>query len=113
MNKKQIQSAAFRDAELRSERLRILGVLAVFALFVCLTVLRVFVIRTASKASPAFLFAAVLIVYELWMLHIVDLALTAVRIPKFWILSTVVETSIPAFAIAFLTSSRLTPHTDR
>jgi len=72
-------------------------------------VLRVFVIRTASKASPAFLLAGILIVYELWMLHMVDLALKAGRslAPKFWILSTVVETSIPAFAIAFLTSSQI------
>jgi serine phosphatase RsbU (regulator of sigma subunit) len=109
MNKKQIHSNAFREAELRSERLRILGVLGVFAVFVCLTVLRVFVIRTASKAEPAFLLAAVLIIYELWMLHKVDLALksSGSLSPNFRILSTVVETSIPAFAIAFLTGPQI------
>ena len=109
MNKKQILSDAFREAELRSERLRILGVLAVFVLFVCLTVLRVFVFRTASKATPAFLLAAALIIYELWMLRQVDLALKArgSLTPGLWILSTVVETSIPAFAIAFLTGSQI------
>lgn len=109
MNKKQILSDAFRKAELRSERLRILGVLGVFALIVCLTVLRVFVFRTASKPAPAFLLAAVVIVYELWMLRKVDLALKASGslTPGLWILSTVVETSIPAFAIAFLTGSQI------
>ena len=109
MNKNQIPSDAFREAELRSERLRILGVLGVFAFFVCLTVFRVFVIRTASKAAPAFLLAAVLIIYEIWMLHKVDLALkvSGGLSPKLRILSTVVETSVPAFAIAFLTGSQI------
>jgi serine phosphatase RsbU (regulator of sigma subunit) len=109
---KQIHSAAFRQAELRSERLRILGVLGVFALFVCLTALRVFVTQTASKTTPwvwTFLLAAVLILYELWMLRMVDLALKAsgTLAPALWILSTVVETSIPAIAVAFLTGSQI------
>src|SRR5580704_13828126 len=109
---KQIHSAAYRQAELRSERLRILGVLGVFALYVCLTALRVFVTQTASKTTPwawTFLLAAVLILYELWMLRMVDLALKAssTLAPELWILSTVVETSIPAIAVAFLTGSQI------
>jgi len=112
MNIEQIQSAAFREAELRSERLRIRGILIVFALLVCVTMLRVFVLRTAPKTAFwvwTFLLAALVIVYELCMLHLVDRALKASSglAPTFWILSTVVETSIPAFAIAFLTSSQV------
>jgi serine phosphatase RsbU (regulator of sigma subunit) len=112
MNKEQIDSAAFRKAELHSERLRILGVLSFIALFVCVTVLRVFVLRTASKTTPwmwIFLLAAVVLNYEIWMLDMVDRALktSSSLAPKFWILSAIVETSIPAFAIAFLTSSQI------
>jgi len=112
MNKEQIESAAFREAELHGERLRIFGVLGFFALFVCVTVLRVFVIRTASKTTPwvwTFLFAAVVIGYEIWMLDLVDRTLktSSSLAPKFWILSTIVETSIPAFAIVLFTSSQI------
>jgi serine phosphatase RsbU (regulator of sigma subunit) len=112
MNREQIQSAAFREAELRSERLRILGILGVLALLVCVTMLRIFVLRTAPRTAAwvwAFLLAAVLIVYELSMLDLVDRALKASSglASKFWILSTVVETSIPAFAIACVTSSQV------
>jgi serine phosphatase RsbU (regulator of sigma subunit) len=112
MDREQIQSVAFRQAELRSERLRILGVLGFFALFVWVTVLRVFVLRTAPQTASwvwTFLLAAIVIAYELCMLYIVDRALKAstAPAPRFWILSTVVETSIPALAIAFLTSSQI------
>ena len=112
MKREQIQSVAFGQAELRSERLRILGVLGFFALFVWVTVLRVFVLRTAPQTGSwlwAFLLAAVVVVYELYMLYLVDRALKASTglAPRFWILSTVVETSIPALAIAFLTSSQI------
>jgi serine phosphatase RsbU (regulator of sigma subunit) len=109
MSNKQISSDAFREAELRSERLRILGVLGVFALFVGVTVLRVFVFRTASRVTPAFVLVAALIIHELWMLRKVDLALKASGslAPELWILSTVVETSSPAFAIAFLTGPQI------
>jgi serine phosphatase RsbU (regulator of sigma subunit) len=112
MNKEQIHSDAFREAELRSERLRILGVLGFVASFLCVTVFRVFVIRTASRTTSwvwTFVFAGVVVDYEIWMLAIVDRALkkSGNLTPKFWVLSTIVETSIPAFAIAFLTSSQI------
>ncbi len=112
MEKEQIESAAFGKAELRSERLRILGVLSFVGLFVCVTVLRVFVLRTVSKGIPwvwIFLLAAIVIGYEIWILYRVDRALrTSTSLaPRFWALSTIVETSIPAFAIAFFTSSQI------
>jgi serine phosphatase RsbU (regulator of sigma subunit) len=108
----QIQSAAFSEAELRSERLRILGVLSVFASFLSVTLVRVFVLRTASKAAPwawSCLLTVLVVGFELWMLHIVDLVLkTGSRLStKFWVLSTTIETSVPAFAIAFLASSQI------
>src|SRR5580700_7617897 len=112
MNKEQIQSAAFKEAELRSERLRIFGILGFFALLVLVTMLRVFVFRTARKTRSwpwTFVLAAVVIAYELCMLYLVDRALKARSglAPKFWVLGVVLETSIPAFAVAFLASSQL------
>jgi len=112
MDQEQIKSPAFQNAELQSERLRIFGVLGFVAIFVVVTAIRVFVIRTATNTTPwlwSFLLAAIVIGYEFWILRKVDLALKAngsLR-ARFWILSTILETSIPAFAIAFLTSARV------
>jgi len=112
MSDEEIQSAAFGKEELQSERLRILGVLGFLALLVFILLLRVFVIHTVPAAThwgwDLFLAAAVA-AYELWMFRRVDLALKAGTSlpPRFWILSTVLETSIPAFALAFLTNSQI------
>ena len=108
----EFRSTALRAAELRSERLRIFGVLGFVAVFVGVTIARVFVIRTASTASPwmwSLLLAAAIAAYENWTLRHVDTALkTGASLPTgFWVLSTIVETSIPAFALAFLTSSQI------
>jgi serine phosphatase RsbU (regulator of sigma subunit) len=108
-----IHSAAFQRAELESERLRILGVLGFFAVFMVVTVVRVFVLRTVSAAgSPALwsLFIAALILgFEYWILRRVNRSLTAAASlpPGFWIVSTILETSIPAWAIAFLPSPQI------
>ena len=51
MREEQIQSVAFRNAELDSERLRIFGVIGFFSIFMLITVVRVFVIRTASGTA--------------------------------------------------------------
>ena len=112
MDQEQIKSPAFQNAALQSERLRILGVLGFLCIFVIVTAVRVFVIRTAERTTPwawTFLLAAVVIAYELWMLREVGFALKANRTlgSQFWILSTILETSIPAFALAFLTSAQV------
>ncbi len=112
MREHQLDSAAFRNAELHSELLRIIGVLGFVSIFIVVTIVRVFIIRTASDTASwiwSFLLAAIIATYEGWMFRKVDLALKADRrLPaRFWILSTIVETSIPAFAVAFLTSSEI------
>jgi serine phosphatase RsbU (regulator of sigma subunit) len=111
----EIESAAFRHAELQSERLRIFGVLGVVAIFIVVTGIRVFVIRTVSTTTPwvwQFGLAAAIILYEVWLLQRADLALkSGLSLPaRFWFLSTILETSIPAFAIAFLTSQQIEPN---
>jgi serine phosphatase RsbU (regulator of sigma subunit) len=109
MSQQQIKSPALQNAELQSERLRIFGVLGFSAIFIAVTAIRVFVIHTATPWAWIFLLAAMVIVYELWMLRRVVLALQANGSlgAQFWILSTILETSIPAFAIAFLTSAQI------
>ncbi len=112
MKEEQIKSLAFQNAELQSERLRILGVLCFVATFVMVTVVRVFVIRTAVGTTPwlwSFALAAIVFGYEAWTLRRVDLALKAnSSLPvQFWALSTILETSVPAFVIAFLTSPQV------
>src|ERR1700751_1940335 len=109
ISKEGIESAAFHHAQLDSERLRILAVLGFVATFIVVTFVRVFLIRTASGTTPwpwSLFLASTVIVCELWMLHSTNLSLrTGGSLPKaFWVLSTVLETSIPAFGMAFLTS---------
>lgn len=111
MNQEHIKSPAFQNAELHSERLRIFGVLGFMTIVVIVTVVRVFVIHTAAATSWAWtlFLVAVVMAYELWMLRKVGLALKSNIClgPQFWVLSTILETSIPAFAIAFLTSAQV------
>jgi len=107
MSQPEIESAAFHQAQLQSERIRILGVFSFAAVLAVITVLRVFVIRTASEKTPwiwNLVLACTIAVYELWMLRRVNLARKAGQSvpPWYWVISTIVETSIPAFAIAFL-----------
>jgi serine phosphatase RsbU (regulator of sigma subunit) len=112
MNQEQFKSTAFQDAELRSERLRIFAVLVFVAVFVVVTTVRVFVVRTAAETTHwgwSYLLASVIVGYEFWTLRRVDLALKAgvSLAARFWILSTILETAIPALAIAFLTSDQI------
>lgn len=112
MGQGQFESTAFQNAELRSERLRVFAVLGFIAIFIFATTVRVFVIRTAADSTSwvgSYLLASILIGYELWTLRKVDLALEAGAslAARFWIVSTILETSIPALTLAFLTSEKI------
>jgi serine phosphatase RsbU (regulator of sigma subunit) len=110
-----IDSVAFRNAELESERLRIVAVLGVVVIFVLVTLIRVFVTRTVSAPTTPWLWqlalGAGIILYESWMLRRVNTALESGQslFTGFWVLSTILETSIPAFAIVFLTAQNIDP----
>jgi serine phosphatase RsbU (regulator of sigma subunit) len=110
-----INSVAFRRAELESERLRIFGVLGAVAIFILVTLIRVFATRTVSAATTPWAWqltlAAGIVFYESWMMRRVNVALRSGHsLPAwFWILSTILETSIPAFAIVFLTTQNIEP----
>jgi serine phosphatase RsbU (regulator of sigma subunit) len=106
------ESPAFRLALLKSERLRIRIVIAIIAVaFVSRT------IRTAVLFSRengylwllTSLFLAVFLGYELWMLRAVNRAIrTNGDLPRAaWMWNNVIETSIPAFALVFLSSGSI------
>jgi serine phosphatase RsbU (regulator of sigma subunit) len=107
---RQISSQAFYAAELRSERVRIFGVLAFLAaVFVALTV-RVFLLHTTVLSPHAawnLVLAAALGFYEYAMLHLVNRALHKDQeFPRFlWRTSTVLETAVPAIGVAWLTTT--------
>jgi len=112
MSDDQIESAAFQQAELLSERVRIHGLLGVVAAFVMVTLARAPLLRVAPNRfdwGGRLVLASVIVAHELWMLHRVNAALKAGRsLPtRFWALSTVLETSIPALVIAFFGGEQL------
>jgi serine phosphatase RsbU (regulator of sigma subunit) len=112
MNEGHIKSVALDKALLQSERLRILGVLVLLGTFVCSVIVKVFILRTVDASHPwerGLLFAFTVCGYEYWALHKVNTALKtdACLSMRFWILSTILETSLPAFALAFLSSSKV------
>jgi hypothetical protein len=95
MDHNRISSHAFYVAELRSERVRIFGVLAFLAaVFVVLTV-RVFLLRTTVLSPHVawnLMLAAALCLYEYAMLRLVNRALDSNgKFPRFLWLTSVVS----------------------
>ncbi len=109
-----IKSDAFRFAELRSERVRIFGLLVFFAITVSVLLIRIFLLHTTvlnQQAAWTFglILAAALV--EFLMLRFVSHALRwGHTFPAvFWVLTTILESALPAVGIAFLTSGHLHP----
>ena len=108
MSPGEIRSKAFRQAQLRSERLRILGVIGFVFAFTVLIAIRILIFK-----SPVSIWAlvapVVLIAYELFLLGAVRRAEKAGKDLPFrvWVASILIETSFPAIGVAFLTTARL------
>jgi serine phosphatase RsbU (regulator of sigma subunit) len=114
MDQQTIESTAFTDAQLRSERLRILGILGFLLLLVVVAVVRVFLLRTIAPTSiwfAQFILVAGIAAFEFWMLRQVETARKQGRgLPSWlWTLSTIVEAAVPAFFLTFMTSSSIEP----
>jgi serine phosphatase RsbU (regulator of sigma subunit) len=110
MTQSDIKSPAFHAAELRSERVRIFGVLGFLAIVVAVLTIRVFLLHTTVLNSHVvwnLLLAAVIGLYEYLMLRVVSRALRNDRqFPRFvWFTSTIIETAIPAIGVAWLTTT--------
>lgn len=110
MSDTQINSEAFHTAELKSERLRIFGVLSFLGLLVVIMGVRLFVVKTASTADlrvwGSLFFIFFVTACESWMLGMVSSSLRAQHplTTGFWIFSTALEASVPAWAMALLPS---------
>ena len=102
-------SQAFFAAELRSERIRIFGVLVFLGIVVAALTARVFLLHTSVLNIHAGLnvtLAAALGLYEYAMLRLVNRSLREHNsFPRtLWISSTILETSVPAIGVAWLTT---------
>jgi serine phosphatase RsbU (regulator of sigma subunit) len=109
-----IKSPAFHAAELRSERIRIFGVLGFLAVVAMVLTIRVFLLHTTVLNTHAvwnLALAAVIGLYEFLMLQFVNRALERDRkFPRFvWLTSTIIETSVPAIGVAWLTTTGFDP----
>jgi hypothetical protein len=113
MNDAGIRSAALSEAELQSERLRILAVMVFFAVFTLIVIIRLFGFRTATLEDPrvwcSLILVLIVVAFEYWMLRRVNLALdTGERVPtRFWVFTTVLETALPALGLAFLPNAQI------
>ena len=103
-------SPAFRRALLKSEKKRILGVIAFVAFFAVLAIVRIFVLGSAMSRW-SLLVAALVIGFELWLLRAVNRVLRSGEdiANSVWNLSTALESLFPAVGVAFLASTRLPP----
>jgi len=109
MSESQIPSQAFHVAELRSERVRIFGVLAFLAVVALVLTVRVFLLHTTVvniHVGWNLTLSATLGLYEFLMLRLVNRALRSNQeFPRiFWFSSTILETTVPAIGVAWLTA---------
>jgi serine phosphatase RsbU (regulator of sigma subunit) len=103
-----IGSDAFENALLRTERLRILGVIAIIVIFGVAAAFRIYAF--GSRMSHVAVFGAIGFVgYEVLVLRLVQRSIrSGPRIPDwFWTVNIVIEMAIPAMGVAFLMSDRL------
>jgi serine phosphatase RsbU (regulator of sigma subunit) len=108
MTEQKIDSAAFHNALLKSERHRIQGVIVFVVVFTATIILRILIY--GSRMSPWGVIASVvLVLYEIAMLRIVDRCLRENKdLPSgLWFSTVLFEITFPAFGIAFLSSPRL------
>jgi serine phosphatase RsbU (regulator of sigma subunit) len=103
-----IGSEGFQGALLRTERLRILGVISILVVFGLTAAIRIYLF--GSHMSQVAVFGtAVFVGYELLVLRLVERNIkSGGRIPEwFWTANVVIEMSVPALGVAFLVSDRL------
>jgi serine phosphatase RsbU (regulator of sigma subunit) len=108
------KSVAFQQALLRSERLRILILVgAIGAAFIARTI-RTIVLHRRDDLHlwlPTFLLVALAVGYEYLMLRIINHAIQIGGDLKkaTWIINIIVESCLPALAVAFLSSASIDP----
>jgi hypothetical protein len=101
-------SPAFRQAQLRSEKKRVLAAILFLSIFEVLMLIRIFVLGSAMSRWGVLVLLN-LIAFEIGLLRAVNRVLSsgADISQAVWYLSVTLESLCPAVGIAFLTSSRL------
>ena len=116
MSAPEIESQAFAHAVLRSERVRVLGLLWALAALVLVAVGRELLLEPVAETrllASVVAAAVVTAVHEAWMLRLINRSIAAVRPmpPWTWHASTVVEMLFPTIVIVLLAESNdLRPH---
>jgi len=105
-------SPAFRQALLKSERLRIQIVIAAIAAAFLIRSLRTVILFDRNNLYLWLVtssFIAVFVLYELWMLRIVNQSMQGDRdiTPAIWIANIAVETCIPGLALVLISSGSI------
>jgi serine phosphatase RsbU (regulator of sigma subunit) len=108
------KSAAFRQARLKSERLRILIVLGALGAAFIVRTIRTIVLHSREDLHLwllTFLLIALFVGYESFMLRAVSHAIQTGGDLKnaTWISNNIVESCLPALAVAFLSSAAIDP----
>jgi serine phosphatase RsbU (regulator of sigma subunit) len=108
------ESTAFREAQLKSERLRIRIVLGVVGAAFLLRALRTVVVGGHENVSSSLMMCGLLAIfsaYEYLMLRAVNRAIQNVHeFGKWvWLSNIILETCLPALAVAFLSSGSIDP----
>jgi len=111
MSELQVESGAFRQALLKSERLRLLIVVGSLGVVFMVQTIRTLIVPNREDLRSwllSGLVVALFVGYELLILHAVKRARQADRdLPVLaWVGSTIIETSLPALGVAFMTTSR-------
>ena len=103
-------SPAFRHVLLKSEKKRIVGVIAFVSFFAILAAVRIFLLGSAMSAWTL-VAAALVIAFELGLFRAVNRSVhTGKDISNFvWYFSSILECLFPAVGVAFLASTRLLP----
>lgn len=110
MKQAEIQSAAFHQAALRSERLRIVGMIAVLAVVAAIAIARSLLVGEEGQLRMVVVgcgLAAVLVAYEAIMLVYISGAVRHEFEPKpwIWVLNVLIESLLPTALLIVLTSS--------
>ena len=105
MSATQIQSEAFDRAALRSERIRIIGLLSVVSAMVLVIVLRGALLGEMQSFLPGAIVLGSMAAYEWLMLRVVSRAMRSERTlsQRVWVLNVFIETLFPTIALFILT----------
>ena len=108
------ESPAYQEAVLKSERLRIWLVLAALGAAFLVRAIRAATVGGRENLTSLYTMAgllAILAAYEFAMLVRIDRAIRARReVSKWvWFTNTILETSLPAIAVAFISSASIDP----